>query len=383
MSVMKVAFCADVHAGNHRRHGGPVVAGMNTRCRLVIESFRTAHERAAAAGAGTFVVVGDLLDYVRPEPQLIAALADIIGGNRAMTTILVRGNHEAVSDVRGDHALGPFRHVARVVETPEVVAAGVGTEDVEILCVPNKTGGDPSEPPVTFHPPSPRVVRLAAIHRGISDSRTPAFLRGLAYTECARWAGMSGCDAVFAGDWHDRQSWTFDAETAPRGMAGFPAVHQLGALVPTGWDNPGIAGFGCVLVHDTKTREHQTIHVPGPRFVKVRSRAEADDAVRDAAREGCTLFVQMVAMPDEVPALTAIVAEGIRVGTLRGGEVITETATVRAAARAAADATRSASTLTEAVAGYVEALEIREPGVTKADVLARARMFLGLPAQGG
>ncbi len=385
---MRIGFCADVHAWNHKRHGGPIVAGMNIRCRLVVSAFANAIATASLAEADAFVVLGDLVDGARPEPQILTALQKPLRAwheddRDREKVILLCGNHDRNSDAPGDHALGPLAPFARIVESPEILSLGDGR--VELALVPH-VAGDPTKPPdVTFpavRDRSARHHRILGVHRGISDASTPVFLRGLDYRTASIWAGKNGADALFAGDWHERRSWRFDdPETAPRGMLGFPAVHQCGALVPTGWDNPGFSPYGQLLLYDTDTKKVEVRYIPGPRFVKVWSLLEAENAARIAAQERSTLFVQVVAAPAEVEAAVKAVEHLINAGTILAGEVEPETAGALAAAREAASAARAGTTLDESLAGFVAEMAL-DVGVERDAVLARARALLGLSAVG-
>lgn len=376
---MRIAFCADVHVGNHRRHGGPVSSGLNLRCRAVIASLRDAMTRVAALDI-PMVVLGDLVDSSRVEPQILAEIQRVcLGvweGEPKLTFLL--GNHDQNSTDPGDHALGVLSSVAHIVESPAIVRVGPG---VELALVPHMPGDPTVRPDVVFPRRDHKVKRVMGIHRGIADASTPPYLRGLNYNEASAWAGSHGADAVFAGDWHERRSWTFNDTETPPGWRGFPSVHQCGALVPTGWDNPGFGSYGKVLVYDTDSREIETLDIPGPRFVKARTMAEIKSATSRAEQEGSSLYLQVIATPTEAGSATALVEQIRERGQCVACEVETENPGALAAARAAAEVARSGSSLEESLAGFVSEMTL-EPGVDRGAVLARSRSLLGLSAQG-
>ncbi len=54
------AFTADIHAGNHKRFGGPVSVSLNKRCTMVLDVLDAAVDRAIALKCSSFTVLGDL-----------------------------------------------------------------------------------------------------------------------------------------------------------------------------------------------------------------------------------------------------------------------------------------------------------------------------------
>ena len=57
---MTVCFLADLHVANHKRHGGPVKAGINRRCQHVLDALESAYKRAERLDAKAVVILGDL-----------------------------------------------------------------------------------------------------------------------------------------------------------------------------------------------------------------------------------------------------------------------------------------------------------------------------------
>lgn len=102
-----ISFIADTHIANHRRFAGESRACINVRCHTTLNSL----EQAVESARGTLVVLGDIFDTVRPEPQVIAAVQLALWETH--TTFLLLGNHDMVSTQPGDHALGPLAHAGR------------------------------------------------------------------------------------------------------------------------------------------------------------------------------------------------------------------------------------------------------------------------------
>lgn len=369
---------ADVHLGNHKRFGGTVESGMNARCSRTLRVFRDAVRRADELQCDAFVVLGDLFDYVKPEPQLIAEVQGVLAGvSDRMQVVLLVGNHEQVTMRPGDHALGPLLPFATVVDAPGIITLG---DDFELWCVPPRPGkADDWLPGVLRDMSSSRTERRAAcpperralgVHLGIRDSDTAPWLAAAQssvhietlQTVCAEHDTM--LQTVLAGDWHDRRRWAFKQPKLD--------VLQLGALVPTGWDNPGLDGYGTLaILEDGKLRYEE---LPGPRFVKAATRAEIDEDVAASLEKGHQLFVSQTCAPNELSARRAALGD---VEAIVGLEVLPDTRAAEAAARSAAESARSSETLEQALAEYVGKLKLPD-GVSRDALLTRSREFLKL-----
>lgn len=376
---MKIAFISDVHVGNHRAHGGPVTAGVNRRCRDVLDALGRALKAAAEAGCEHMVVCGDLLDTARPEPQVIRAVQALLARAEAawgLKAHLLLGNHEQVSTEEGDHSLGPLEPVAHVVASPLRLGLKSGKERAEVWMVPFRPGAAAEWLPVALGELAGQAgyldcPRVLALHLGVRDERTPPWLResrdSIDTVSLAVLMARHRLRAAFTGHWHEPRCWFLAG-----GEFGELSVTQLGALAPTGWDNPG-AGYGQVAVFDTATQKQHSLWVPGPRFLD--SAEEAERLLETDA--GCRPYVRLRASPEEVPAaqasLEALAAQGVV------GEVMPDAAEARAALRAAAGVARSGETLGEAVRAFVGKMPLAE-GVDRADVLARVQGYLGVGA---
>jgi hypothetical protein len=373
---MKIAWIADCHLGNHRRHGGASERSLNARCFATLAALRGAYERAEAAGATTMVVLGDLLDGDRPEPQLLADALAIIKGS-PLDSILIAGNHEMTSDEPGDNSLAPFATVCRVVDTPEVITLASGR--VELVLVPHAASAPAAERitcALAALPPAVRGrARLLGIHAGIADEKTAAFLQGsrgsIEATVLLKLMIEYHINYSFAGDWHDRRQW--------------PGILQIGALCPTGWDNPGFEGYGGVAIWDDAAEERVTIQsVAGPRFVRVDGPAELREMLKHPRmanaphRDNLAIYVSAHLPRDEVATGSRLLEVAKENGTVTSFEVLTTGAEeAREQAHKAAGIARSATTLDEALASYIANAPLDLPDeLTKDRVLAKCQEFL-------
>jgi hypothetical protein len=150
-----------------------------------------------------------------------------------------------------------------------------------------------------------RDVPLVIAHFGVYDDSFPAW--------CKKAKGAWHVDALFAfmqernikaiclGDWHQRRVWrnafgkVAQLPTEWRGAAisaGERLVMQGGALSPTGWDNPGLHGYGTVALWDADEHRLSWQELPGPRFCVARSEEEERGIITEAQRLGHNLYLR-------------------------------------------------------------------------------------------
>lgn len=382
---MKIAFVADLHLANHRRYGGEMKAGVNWRAEAVLGVLDQAVTRAVAQACDMLVVLGDLFDTTRPEPQLIARVQTIFqrATDENMDVVVMVGNHDQVSSHAGDHALGPLEPVARIVDKTTLLQVG----GVELVLIPFITGaasgwipkeldgilGKPGEQGARSVPPS-TTRRLLALHCGLADDRTPPWLvnapDSIPIDRLDSICEHSGIDFVFAGNWHSRQVWERTPGDASQHAR---CIMQVGALVPTGFDNPGLTGYGTVATWDCGVVSAHEL--PGPRFVKVQSKVELADVLKQNASLKHDLFISESAAPEDLReravALNALVTGKV----LQGAQVLPDLAVAQAEARTAATSAKSAETMQAALDAFVRDMPL-DDGVDRAAVLARARGYI-------
>lgn len=378
---MKLAACADIHIGNHRRFGGGVTSSINTRCRAILSALSAATHAAVEAGCDTFVIAGDLFDYSRPEAPIVAEVQSICerAKENGLDVIILVGNHDQVSMAPGDHALGPLRPFANIIERPTMVYRGAGSD---VVCIPFQPGHAREwlRGAVESTLASGEVGRgsaaggrplLLAIHLGVKDAKTPPWLSAapdsIDIDLLKEICFDNGITHVIAGNWHDRKQWTF--------ARGEQSLHvlQLGALVPTGWDNPGLYGYGTVgFWTGDKLRFTE---IPGLRFVKVHTDDELQQFIDENEDAGCNLFVSQIAAPDELQPTLARLKELSKACKISEAfEVLPDQDIAKAEARTAAEKARSSKTLAEALEGYVRRMPVPE-NVNRSNVLTRCQRY--------
>lgn len=343
-----IGIIADVHLANHRQHGGPIENGVNHRAMLILDTMRRAYKAAENVGCETLVVAGDLFDTPNPEPQIVRAAQLAIPN-----AVVMPGNHDMVSTGYGDHALGPLRPTSRIVEK---------WKDLE---------GPPSYRMIPYDPEPitqwlPKALEgnvygdgTAILHAGIADDSTPAYLRGpdaIHVDDLITLCEAADFHAVFAGHWH------FYGVKAHQ-----PLIVQVGALCPTGWDNPGLEGHGSLILWNGESFER--LEIPGPRFVEVTAVEEELQRLQAMREAGHNLFVR-VKDSKEAPDFQAEVSQHVE-----SCSIVLDDRQARAAARAAAVVARSASTLDGALEAYVSKMDLDED-VDRAEVLATSKRYL-------
>lgn len=370
--MTRFVFVADVHVGNHRVFGGPTVAGVNARARACAKVLKDASDVARSLDA-RLVILGDLFDDARPSPAMEVLVAEAIG---ATPTMIIKGNHDSVSDIPGDHALGPleFTENISVYEHPFQLAF----PDVEVIFVPFRAGnGNDWLPPVVDGFQKATRPRVLCVHLGIkdSDSRQVPWLRdatdAVDVELLAEVCKRNGIQQVFAGNWHGRK------EIHLNGVN----IVQVGTLCPTGFDNPGFDYHG--MAAEWSPREAVTWHdLPGPRFVNVSSEAQLTVAVGQAKVRGCQLYVRWKVSgvaPEQAAGVLAHSREVVRrakeAGQLVAGEVVLDASVANGMARRAASAARSAETLAEALEAFVSNMPVAD-GVDRKRVLQLSQTFL-------
>lgn len=381
--MMRLGAVADVHLGNHKRFGGDTVGSINARGRLALDTFRAAVARARVLKASHFIVAGDLIDYARPEAPLLAEVQDILrrDGGDIEEVFLMLGNHEQVSTYEGDHALGPLAAEGHVTVVDRPMFRLLDDAGTELVLVPFQPGHArewlgrvvrdtlASSEGAGSSARASGGARILVLHLGIKDAKTPPWLAGASDAIDIDLLGPiceeNGIDYVLAGNWHDRREWRVKAGAH---------VLQIGALVPTGWDNPGLEGYGGLALFD-RAAGLTSEEIPGPRFVKAATKKDAQVDMAAARKAGHKLFVSFDAQPDDLAELTTLVAAATERGDIVGGEVIPNQEVAIIKAKSAAFAAKSAKTLHESLDNYVRVMPLAD-GVSRAAVHERAKAYL-------
>lgn len=369
---MKLALVADVHLANHRKFGGELKAGINTRCRAISRALRCAVDEARLAGA-PLVVLGDLFDSSKPTPQEVFEAMGVLraaaGTSRRLefgyeAVEILAGNHDICSEQWGDNALMPLSSVDGVCLNFDPI---IGTGDV--LCCPYKQGSADEWLPALLA--DREEVSVLLLHLGIADERTPSYMRNSPDSIDIKllWSLMEkhGITHCYAGNWHTHQIW----EKPIGGVRRY--IVQVGALAPTGFDNPG-SGYGKVVIHEGDLPP-RVITVPGPRFYRAVFEDLDDETLEDTMSRNDTNYLSLRARPKHLGMARAKIKELIAAGLLTDGEVLPDREATRATLVSAARGARSAQSVDEAVAAFVAKTAMPE-GADRKQVLAIVQRYL-------
>ncbi len=409
--MAKAAFISDVHIGNHQRCGGALSYGMNERCRQALDTLRRAGELIVSEGCDHLFILGDLFESANPGPRIVAATMEVLSDINSRLedggVVAMPGNHDMVSDYQGDHALGPLRWTSKTVAEGKWTFFNFG-EDEHVLMVPHRKGvaaeylaeflpfaktvsagvavgfqSEGSQEKRMFPPACEEAgkssasrlpLRALALHLGITTPTTPEYLRNDAaainYLSLAGMAREHGFRTVLAGHWH--QHWV------SKPIDGVTLV-QVGALCPRGWSDPGMVGYGRVVV--LESGKFPAVHeVGGPRFLIANGTGGLGQVVRNVwfyrkKADGVLPYADWRVPVDYVEEAGKQLQESIEAGDIYRGEVNIEDSGVRDGAREAAASIRRAGSLDEAVAKYVAEMDLSVV-VRREKVLELAKGYL-------
>jgi len=110
---MTTLVLGDLHVWNHKAFGGPVVGGLNRRCRDILQSVYQIVEYAKHHHGVTHVVqLGDFFDGPKPSPQVLNAALDMIAATKVEWHIIA-GNHD-IASYEAPSALAPMNHAGNI-----------------------------------------------------------------------------------------------------------------------------------------------------------------------------------------------------------------------------------------------------------------------------
>lgn len=365
---------ADVHIGNHRVFASPARAGVNDRAFETAELLRQSVYRASSENALALLVCGDLADNDDLSPQLLALIAEVLSESTVPVVLLV-GNHDQRSSLPGDHALGVLGAIpgVRVYDAPGVLPLGQGADAADVLVVPFQ------QRPASEYLPAvarelatlcrPGARRVLAAHAGVLDEKTSPWLRdsheAIPAESLLELLADLSVGVAFLGNWHDRRTWVRSTHR----------VMQVGALCPTGFDNPGGEGLYGSLAWWSAPGACGTHELPGPRFFNVTSEAELQRALSDPS--ATRRFISYRNLPaDALLATSKRLADLQQSARITGYRVTEDKGATESRRVAAATTAQAATSLDDALERYVSRAPL-PPSVTAPEVLAEARRFLG------
>lgn len=383
---IRYRFVADVHVGNHKAHGGAVTSGINERCRAILDTLYAAGNDPD--GVECLVVLGDLFDVSSPTPQVVgdtmAALDTPDHQGRPRAVRLLLGNHDMVSSEIGDSALVPLLWVndCMVLDAPKAERLRFPRKEA-LYFLPFRP-----EPTVDWFADAVQALHaevepgwdreglepILCFHAGVRDHNTPKYL----------WSSPDAIDVdllfdvmrrvnaklALCGNWHNHRIWKRDDMT----------VIQVGALVPTGHDNPG-RDYGYVV--DIRRGQpsgappaaglYSIKQIDGPRFLTL-TPAQLESEGADLPAH--TYLRVRLGPGDDENDLRVWIAAAPWAGKVKGLSFVSTGEDTAEQQAEAAEAARTGDTLEKALREYVQAMPL-EQGVDRATVEARVLNYLG------
>lgn len=167
---MTTLILGDLHVWNHKAFGGPVVGGLNRRCRDILQSVYQIVEYAKLHYGVTHVVqLGDFFDGPKPSPQILNAALDMIAATKVEWHIIA-GNHD-IASYDAPSALAPMNHAGNVRIYDKAQFATINGR--QWLMVPY-SGPDALEALKVLETIPDYVSMLVAVHYGLVDSKPRA-----------------------------------------------------------------------------------------------------------------------------------------------------------------------------------------------------------------
>ena len=293
MSNIVVGF--DLHNANFKRHGGPRKGGVNRRGELCLGTTHRLVDFANEYDA-RLVVAGDLVDDPGPvQPQFAARLRDELARCRGGVSLLL-GNHDMTAD--GDHSLDIYE----VHNDWDTRVQVIDNHSWHYHYAPRQRG-QLQACLVPFHrdirDERVRNVPLLIGHFGVFDDSFPPWAqrsKGAWHVDqLFEFMKERNIQCALLGDWHLRACWSRSAGKAIRVFTTevpgkYPYILQGGALNSTGFDNPGLHGYGTAALWNGERLSWREL--PGPRFCVARSDAEEQSIVDEARRLGHNLYLR-------------------------------------------------------------------------------------------
>lgn len=259
--------------------------GLNERGRICLDTLDRALYRAAELGCETVYFCGDVFDSRRPEPAIVAGVQRVLRRHsmHGMSFMILPGNHDlmGVHGQAGNTAVEMLQDGAGIYHEPALTSE----EGVEpaVFAVPfdgRKPMREVIKEALSKAAGNLRGVALVT-HVGVVDDDSPPWLLDSAdaiyFMELFDLMDKYDTPLAVVGNYHEHRDW---------GKEGWKRrITQVGALCPTGFDNPGMGGYGGLATWDGEELHWES--VPGPRFVKVPSGQEPPDKP-----EGCSLFIR-------------------------------------------------------------------------------------------
>lgn len=361
-------FAADLHIGNHLQFAHEFMPGVNSRCAETVKAY-SEFSKYAVKWDYKLVTVGDLYDSDKPTPSIYK----YVDKNTSVISrpIMIKGNHESTSSFSEHHSLG-------VMPPGDVVDSRVrvfSLTTVDLWAIPFQTGPAKKWLPEQLKKLKDNVnedkTTVMAIHLGIQDDSTPKHMQNhndsITVGQLKKLAAEYKIDKVIAGNWHEHMEWYVKLPKVNRHLH----IVQLGALTPTGFNNPGLHNYGGMYFINT-TGDCGWVELPNIRFVKVNGVKNIPKALGHYS-ENC--YVQVTVHPTHYNESIKICQDMKESGYIKDFKIVTNKKAMESRSRKVASATKSAKNLNEAIDTYVKKIAVNK-GVSKTKIKNKIKQYI-------
>lgn len=292
--VSKTLVLGDTHIWNHKWCGGPMVDGVNRRCREIVDSIlETVDSAKRQHGITSVVQLGDFFDGPKPSPAVLDISIRMIQ-ETGVPWHIIAGNHD-IASYDAPSAIAPMGHVD-----------GIHTYEKPTLAY---IEGQPWAMIPYTGPSADKALQDAA--EILSKAVYAAVHYGLAYN-----TGAGGRpDLISREQWRD-----VGGMTAPTGYFGhehnsrarYIFGESLGAFTQSNFSDTGI-GYPVVAVVPIQTGEsHGRYHALGPRFFNMTDSEHLD--IRTLASYGVYALghpIYILVRPEQIRSAETLLSAGI------------------------------------------------------------------------
>lgn len=365
---MTISFIADVHVGNHKVMGGPSspnYTGINRRCEQILDVLKKAVFKSS-----NLIVLGDLFDTANPSPQILSHVMELFNTEKCLS--IITGNHDVISNKVDDNALAPLRVYGK---THEIGVLDVFDTDIGVVelgfsmfyLVPFSANLYDTLDKVAKLVESNVQTdkrRVLCFHAGISDDDTPPWLKNsknsIEITKLVEYCKKNGFNAAIAGDWHERRIWKVDDV----------AVMQVGALVPTGFDNPGLDGYGTLAKYDEELNIFGYEEIAGPRFLTVNYGEPCTFASRKSGLIN-KVYLRVLAQPDQTSSALEWLNQRKKEKLVQDGEIKVVKPEAKSFAK---DVVNSVRSVDQVIDNYISSLNLPS-NITKFEIMDLVKKY--------
>lgn len=263
--TQRIAVIADVHIGNFKQHGGPMVDGLNTRGRMAMTTFRAALVKARELRVEALFIAGDLFQSRRPEPAILAGVMKaLVEETSELPVVILPGNHDMLdaSAVMGNTACEPLYKVATIVNEPTTIEMAAGG----VLVVPFQGGMNMGDHLANVLE-SVHGAPILVTHVGVYDDNSPHWCKdapdAIHKDRLFELMLSTGIETTFVGNFHHMHGWSMTSDDGR-----LLRIIQCGTLIPHGHSDGGqFPAVGAMWLFDGEDLE--PVEIGGPRFLSI------------------------------------------------------------------------------------------------------------------